>query len=163
MGREATAGNQRAAQLLDARVLPGRQLSALVREGNTLIATGRPYFQSYSDANAASWEQASDRFTVFDLSAARLDPAYDQPTAAYYLRIMGTQKSRAFLNLQATGIVVVDLATPTSPTPVRFLRTLGYATHLEAFGDDIYVAAGYFGLEHMRLSEPPSMVASTEL
>jgi hypothetical protein len=161
--REVAAGNDRAAQLLDVRVLPGLSLSALVRDGNTVIATGRPYFMSYQEANSAAWVQASDRFMVFDLSAARLDLSYDQPTAAYYLRIMGAQQSRAFLNLQAAGIVVVDLATPASPTPVRFLRTLGYATHLESFGDDIYVASGYFGIEHMRLSEPPSMVASTEL
>ena len=29
-------------------------------------------------------------------------------------------------------------------------------------GDDIYVASGYFGLEHMSLIEPPSIFASTE-
>ena len=56
--------------------------------------------------------------------------------------------------------MVVDIAQLASPTPIRFLRTLGYATHLESFGDDVYVAFGYFGVEHMPLTEPPSLVAS---
>ena len=161
--RQVTVAAGVAAELLDVKVLSGISLSALVREGNTMIVTGRPYFTSYALANSAAWEEASDRFMVFDLSANRLDLAYNQPTNAYYLHIMGTQKGRAFLHLQADGIVVVDIAKPASPTPVRFLRTLGYATHLESFGDDIYVASGYFGLEHMSLTEPATILASTEL
>jgi hypothetical protein len=148
------------AELLDVRTLSGESLSALVREGNTLIVTGRPYFSSYDTANSVPWEDASDRFMVFDMSADRLDLAYDQSTAAYYMRIMGTQKGRAFLSLQADGIVVLDIAKPATPTPIRFLRTLGYATHLESFGDDVYVASGYFGLEHMSLTEPPTILSS---
>jgi hypothetical protein len=158
--RGVTVASGLAAELLDAMTTSGASLSALVREGNTLLINARPYFTSYSVANSVSWEQASDRLTIFDLSADRFAVAYDQPTNAYYMRIMGTQKGRAFLNLQAAGIVVVDIAKPAAPTPIRFLRTLGYATHLESFGDDIYVASGYFGLEHMSLVEPPSMLAS---
>ncbi len=142
--------------------MTGVSLSAMVREGSAMMVTGRPYFDSYTVANSVSWEEASDRLMIFDLSADRLDLAYDQPTNAYYMQIMGTQKGRAFLHLQADGIVVVDIAKPASPAPVRFLRTLGYATHLDSFGDDIYVASGYFGLEHMSLSEPASILASTE-
>jgi len=73
---------------------------------------------------------------------------------------MGTQKGRAFLNLQGDGIVVVDITNPAKPVPVRFQRTLGYATHLESFGDDVYVPSGYFGLEHMSLTEAPSILAT---
>jgi hypothetical protein len=159
--REVTVAGAPAAMLLDSRVLSGVTLSTLVREGNTMIVTARPYFSSYAQANSVSWDEASDRLMVLDVSADRLDLAYDQPTDAYYVRIMGTQKGRAFLNLAADGIAVVDLAKPAAPTPIRFLRTLGFATHLESFGDDIYVASGYFGLEHMSLSEPPTMLAST--
>jgi hypothetical protein len=126
-----------------------------------MIVTGRPSYYAYRDIASPTWEQTTDRLMVFDLSANRMDLAYDQPTKAYYLRIMGTQKGRAFLNLQGDGIVVVDIADPGKPTPVRFLRTLGYATHLESFGDDVYVASGYFGVEHMSLSEKPTLVSST--
>ena len=97
---------------------------------------------------------------MFDLAANRLDLAYDQPTKAYYMRIMGTQKGRAFLNLQGDGIVVLDITKASSPVPVRFQRTLGYATHLESFGDDVYVASGYFGIEHMSLVEAPSIMST---
>ena len=40
---------------------------------------------------------------------------------------------------------------------MRFLRTLGFATHVEFFDEDVYVAAGHFGLFHMNLSEAPSL------
>jgi hypothetical protein len=92
-----------------------------------------------------------------DVSQNRLDTAHDQPTKAYYLRIMGTQKNRAFLNLQGDGIVVVDISNPAAPTGVTFLRTLGYATHLESFGDDVYLASGYFGIDHLSLLDPPNL------
>lgn len=157
----AVAGSSgAAAELLDGRVMSGLSLSALVREGNTMIVTGQPTYYSYSSTTSPTWEQTSDHFMVFDLSANRLDLAYDQPTKAYYLRIMGTQKDRAFLNLQGDGIVVVDIAKPTAPKPIRFLRTLGYATHLESFDDDVYVASGYFGTEHMSLNDPPTFLAT---
>jgi hypothetical protein len=37
------------------------------------------------------------------------------------------------------------------------MRTLGYATHLESFGDDVYVASGYFGLEHRNLKDAANL------
>ena len=158
--RQVTVGDAKAAELLDGRTFTGLSLSALVREGNTMIVTGRPSNYTYASVKSPTWAETSDRFMVFDLSANKINLAYDQPTKAYYLRIMGTQKNRAFLNLQGDGIVVIDIAKPATPTPVRFLRTLGYATHLEGFGDDIYVASGYFGLEHMSLTEAASFLSA---
>jgi hypothetical protein len=151
--RQVSVGAQPAAELLDGRTFSGNSLSALVREGDTMIVTGRP--SNY--VTGASWELTSDRFMVFDLSGNTLSLAYDQPTKAYYMRIMGIDKDRAFLNLQGDGIVVVDISKPAAPIGVSFLRTLGYATHLESFGDDVYVASGYFGLEHMSLLDPPNL------
>ena len=144
------------AQLLDATTFQDLTLSALVREGNKLVLTAQPYTY-WTTSSSATAEELSDHFIVLDLSENRLDTAYDQPTRAYYLRIMGTQKDRAFLNLQGDGIVVVDISRPTAPTGITFLRTLGYATHLESFGDDIYVASGYFGLDHLSLLDPPNI------
>jgi hypothetical protein len=152
--RQADAGGAPAAEWLDGMTFTGNSLSALVREGSTMIVTGRPaiYYPT-----GTSWELASDRLMVFDLSGDTLSLAYDQPTKAYYLRIMGMQKDRAFLNLQGDGIVVVDISKPAAPIGVSFLRTLGYATHLESFGDDVYVASGYFGLDHLNLQDPPNL------
>lgn len=157
----SATGTKAVAELLDGRIMSGLSLSALVREGNSMIVTGQPAYYAYSSVKSPTWEQTSDHFMVFDLSANKLDLAYDQPTKAYYMRIMGTQKGRAFLNLQGDGIVVIDISTPAAPKPVSFLRTLGYATHLESFGDDVYVASGYFGTEHMSLLDPPTFASGT--
>jgi hypothetical protein len=73
------------------------------------------------------------------------------------MRIMGTQNDRVFLNLQNDGILVVDTKVPSAPVGVSFLRTLGYATHLETVNDDLYIASGYFGLEHRSLNQLPDL------
>ena len=70
---------------------------------------------------------------------------------------MGTQKDRVFLNLASDGILVVDTKIPSAPVGVSFLRTLGYATHLETFDDELYIASGFFGLEHQNLNQLPAL------
>ena len=42
---------------------------------------------------------------------------------------------------------------------MKFLRTLGFATHIEFFGKDVYVAAGHFGLFHLDLAAAPEIPA----
>jgi hypothetical protein len=155
--RQTASDQGIAAQLLDTRIFTGLSLSALVREGEKLILTGQPYYYYYSTTTNPSWEMTSARLILMDLSHNRLDVSYDQPTKASSLTLMGTQKDRAFINLPGDGIVVVDTAKPTAPIGVRFLRTLGYATHLESFGDDVYVASGFFGVDHLSLLDPPNL------
>jgi hypothetical protein len=94
---------------------------------------------------------------IFDLTKNRFDALYDQPTKAYNLAIMGAKQGRLFLNLSGDGILAVDVSDPTQPTGSKFLRTLGWANYLEAFGNDLYVASGYFGLDHMSLTAPDAM------
>jgi hypothetical protein len=151
--RQTTVDGKPAAELLDGRTFTGMSMSAVLRQDNLMIVTGRPY----NAPSGSTWEILSDRLMIFDLSQNALSLAYDQPTKAYNLRIMGLQKDRAFLNLQGDGIVVVDTSKPAAPIGVSFMRTLGYATHLESFADDVYVASGYFGLEHRNLKDAPNI------
>lgn len=155
--RQTVADGVVAAELLDTRTFSDLSLSALVREGDKLILTGQPYYYYWGSSSTQSWETTSSHLILLDLSQKRLDVSYDQPTKAYNLTIMGTQKDRAFLNLPGDGIVVVDTTQPTAPIGVSFLRTLGYATHLESFGNDVYVASGYFGIDHLSLLDPPNL------
>jgi hypothetical protein len=147
--RQISVDGNPVAEMLDGRTFTGMNMSALVRQDNLMIVTGRPY----NYPSGSTWDIVSDRLMIFDLAQNSLTLAYDQPTKAYNLRIMGLQKDRAFLNLQGDGIVVVDTSKPKAPIGVSFMRTLGYATHLESFGDDVYVASGYFGLEHRNLKD----------
>jgi hypothetical protein len=153
--RQTSVDGKAAAELLDGRTFTGMSMSALVRQDNLMIVTGRPY----NPPSNSTWEILSDRLMIFDLAQSSLGLVYDQPTKAYNLRIMGLQKDRAFLNLQGDGIVVVDTSKPAAPIGVSFMRTLGYATHLESFGDDVYVASGYFGLEHRNLKDPANITS----
>jgi hypothetical protein len=119
-----------------------------------------------------SWETTSDRLIVFDMTGNKLSEAYNQATRMYNVQLMGTHAGKLFVNLTGNGgfyksswgqggggdgILVVDISNPSNPRGVRFLRTLGFATHLEFFGDDVYVASGYFGLFHLNLSGPPDL------
>jgi hypothetical protein len=90
----------------------------------------------------------------------------------YNTQLMGTHQGKLFVNVMGSGgynyydkgavaggdgILVLDVTNAAAPKGVRFLRTLGYASHIEFFDDDVYVAAGHFGLSHMNLSEAPSL------
>jgi len=110
---------------------------------------------------------------IFDLAANKLALAYDKPTRMYNVQLMGTHQGKLFVNLAGSGspyyydgyygygggdgILVVDVSAPAAPRGVTFLRTLGFATHIEFFGDDVYVASGYFGLSHLSLTAPPAI------
>ena len=50
------------------------------------------------------------------------------------------------------------MSNPAAPKGVKFMRTLGVASHIEFFNNDVYVASGHFGLYHMDLSAPPDLV-----
>ena len=107
---------------------------------------------------------------MFDLSGSKLDLMYEQPTRMYGLSLMGTHKGKLFVNISASrgfytggwswvsgagdGILVVDLSAPASPKATRFVRTLGYASHIEFFDDEAYMASGHFGLLHLDLRAP---------
>ena len=109
---------------------------------------------------------------IFDLTGNKLAEAYNQATRMYNVQLMGTHGGKLFVNLTGNGgfykyaggqggggdgILVVDIANPAAPRGVRFLRTLGFATHLEFFGNDVYVASGYFGLFHLDLNGPADL------
>jgi hypothetical protein len=119
-----------------------------------------------------SWESTSDRLMIMDTSANQLAITYDQPTRMFNVQLMGTHQGKLYVNLMGggnysyydrgavsggDGILVIDISNPAAPVGVRFLRTLGFASHIEFFGDDVYVAAGHFGLFHMNLTDPPSL------
>ena len=70
---------------------------------------------------------------------------------------MGANQGRLFLNLSGDGILAVDVSNPVQPTGNKFLRTLGWASSMQAFGDDLYVASGYFGLDHLSLAAPAAL------
>ena len=172
--RQVSVGSNPAAELLDTRVFSNVYLDGLTFEGNTMFVTGQQNYYGYgyygggiavdspggvassggSSASTPSWEATSDRLMIFDLSNDIFATFYDQPTKAYNLQIMGANSGRLFLNLSGDGILAVDVSNPAVPIGDKFLRTLGWANSMEAFGDDVYVASGYFGLDHMSLSAP---------
>jgi hypothetical protein len=145
------------------------------------IGVARPAIGALqNDGNASplpGWESTSDRLMIFDLASGKLDPVFDQPTRMYNTQLMGTHQGRLFINLGGNqgyydpfgsggggggdGILVVDISNPSAPHGVKFLRTLGFATHIEFFADDVYVAAGHFGLFHLDLGSAAEIPIET--
>ncbi len=119
------------------------------------------------------WETTSDRLMIFDLSDSQLALVYDEPTRMYNMQLMAAHEGKLFVNLGGNagyydpyggagggdGILVVDVSNSQAPKGIKFLRTLGFATHLEFFGNDVYVAAGHFGLFHLDLAAAPAIPA----
>jgi hypothetical protein len=167
--RQVSVGGRPAAELLDTKVFSNIYLAGLTVAGNTMYVTGEQngwwgYYYNGRVAvggsgasNTPSWETTSDRLMIYDLSNDTFATLYDQPTKAYNMQIMGAKQGRLFLNLSGDGILAVDVSNPAQPTGVKFLRTLGWGNTMQAFGDDLYVASGYFGLNHMSLAAPAAM------
>jgi hypothetical protein len=169
--RQVSVGGKPAAELLATKVFSNIYLAGLTVSGDTMYVTGEQNYWGWGYSMAIApggvansggtstpdWQTTSDRLMIYDLSNNTFATLYDQPTKAYNLQIMGAKQGRLFLNLSGDGILAVDVSNPAQPTGVNFLRTLGWANTMQAFGDDLYVASGYFGLNHMSLTAPAAM------
>ncbi|MDX2019337.1 MAG: beta-propeller domain-containing protein [Deltaproteobacteria bacterium] len=159
------------AELLDTHHFVDLYLRDLVPDGDKLYVNGGPnYYGGFYGGGVADvarpggvafattqgdWEDYSDRFMIFDLSKLTLAKAYDQATATYNAQLMGVYQGKLFVNLPGDGILVVDASNPAQPMGQQFMRTLGYASHIEFAGDSAYVASGYFGVYQMKLTTAP--------
>jgi hypothetical protein len=159
--KQVSVSGKPAASLLDSKTFTNAWLTGLTMNGNTMYVAANPnYYYGYYDnapAGTATWETTSTRLMIFDLGSNTFASLYDQPTKANNLSIMGANQGRLFINLSGDGVLAVDVSNPAQPTGSKFLRTLGWASTMEAAGDDLYVASGYFGLDHMSLSAADAM------
>jgi hypothetical protein len=105
-------------------------------------------------------DDSSDRFLSFDLSQGKFASLYDAPTGMYNSDLVGVHDGRLLVNLQGDGFLVVDVNDPAAPFGVRFVRTLGWANNIEFAGQDVYVASGYFGIQHFGVGDAPALVTS---
>ena len=51
------------------------------------------------------------------------------------------------------------MSDPAQPSGQQFMRTLGWASHIEFAANSAYVAAGHFGVFEMKLSAPASIAS----
>jgi len=89
---------------------------------------------------------------IYDLSNNTFATLYDQPTKAVQPANHGRQAGPLVPQPVRRWHPGSGRVNPAQPTGVNFLRTLGWANTMQAFGDDLYVASGYFGLNHMSLN-----------
>lgn len=167
--RQISINKKPVAELLDSRVFLDLSLGSLVLDGDKLIINARRGYNYYYEypvsggdvatssdsAKQPNWELTSDRLMIFDMAQNTLRTAYDEPTRMFNVQLMGTHKDKLFVNLSGDGILIVDISDPSKPFGQRFVRTLGYATHIEFAGDDAYVAAGHFGVYRLDLAAQP--------
>jgi hypothetical protein len=166
------------AELLATKEFKDVYPSSMVMDGETLMLLGRHQTYGYGypvaggvrgvggpvaaglSAPAPVADDESDRLMAFDLSGGAFAPVYDAPTGMYNSDLVGVHAGRLLVNLQGDGFLVVDVAQPSQPRGVRFVRTLGWANNIEFTGSDVYVASGYFGVQHFGLGDPPALVVS---
>ncbi len=151
--QRTTLLGQPVASLLDSRLFSSFYLKGLVVNGGKLVINARRDYY-YRQQNNLQWSDLSDHLIVLDISAGMLKQTYSEPTGTYRVNLMGVHQGRLFVNLPGDGILVVDMSQPGKMVGQQFLRTLGWATHLEFSADKLYVAAGHFGIYEMKLKGP---------
>ena len=155
--RQSNIWGQPMAELLDYNNFKSLYLNDLVMDGQMLyINAGAGYGYSAT----GDWTKDSDRLMIYDLSGYTMDQKYAQPTGTYNARLMGTHNGKLFVNLPGDGVLVVDTSNPAKPDGKQFMRTLGYATHIEFDQDTAYVAAGNFGIYEMNLNSGKAITAT---
>lgn len=149
---------QPAASLLDSRIFESFYLKDLVINGQKLVINAhRDWY--YQEQHNLDWYDLSDHLMVLDLSAGTLNETYSEPTGTYNVNLMGVHQGKLFVNVPGDGILVVDMSQPGQMNGLAFLRTLGWATHLEFANDTMYVAAGYFGVYQLDLKGPATIAS----
>ena len=107
-----------------------------------------------------------DNHTSSGLDVVRIDTAQPQlmgridlPPGARDVAVLGTH---AFVTARQGGLLVVDVANPSSPQLVTQLPILGEAQTIELLGDYACIAAGSTGLVIVDISDPeaPSFVSN---
>jgi hypothetical protein len=171
--RQINKSGRPAAELLSSRVFEDMYPSSLVLEGEKLFVVGSEeggyggYYRgggfgggdvavaSGGFAQTVANPDRSDRLIAFDLARKGLDVLYDARTNMHDVQLVGVHSGRLFFNVAGDGLLVGDVSNPARPGGLRFLRTLGWSSHVAFAGNDVYVASGYFGVYHMPLAGPP--------
>ncbi|HVR00727.1 MAG TPA: hypothetical protein VMT47_01220, partial [Polyangia bacterium] len=83
---------------------------------------------------------------------------FDGATGMYGSDVVGVHEGRLLVNLPGDGFLVVDVSSPGAPVGVRFVRTLGWANNIEFAKQDVYVASGYFGVQHFGVGDAPALL-----
>ena len=74
---------------------------------------------------------------------------------AYDTQLMGVHDTHLFIQLATEGVLAIDVSILAHPSGARFLRTLGYANHVEFVENEAYVATGGYGTVHFDLGLLP--------
>jgi hypothetical protein len=137
--------------LRDSYVVKDRYLEGLTADGDRLyLTTGFGYwYGSYTPGT-----DTTDHLTVFDLGQQQLTRGFDGSIGVTNFSVMGSDGNRLFLSLYNAGVLVLDATDPARPTGTAFLRTLGWGSHLELSGSNMFVAAGQFGVFQRDLGQP---------
>jgi hypothetical protein len=182
--RGRTLSGHDVAELLDTKVFDGVYPSSMVQDGETLMLVGRHdsygYYYPVSGVGgggiasgggvgmataalsgpAPIADDSSDSLLAFDLSQGKFTSLYDASTGMYGSDLVGIHDGRLLVSLSGDGFLVVDVANPSAPVGVRFVRTLGWANNIEFADGEVYVASGYFGIQHFGVGEKPVLATT---
>ena len=148
--RQVKPWGQPLAELLDYEAFSNVYLKDVVIDGDKLFVNARPDYY-YTQDKQLSWDEISDNLYIFSMKNLTLDKTYAAPIGTYQMRMMGVHKGQLFINLPGDGVLAVNVNNPYAPVGQQFMRTLGYASHIEFANDVAYVASGYFGIFQMSL------------
>jgi hypothetical protein len=126
-------------------------LSDLTLADSLLVvnANRRSYYDRY-DSGEGVEQDTSNRLFIFDLYRLSFRETFGQPIGTYNMRLMGSHRGLLFFNLSGDGIMYAQIVAG-KPQHLGFVRTLGWGTHIEFFGERALIASGHYGVSEVRL------------
>ena len=125
-----------------------QQVQAAINAAGNLLPSDLPAPPIYSKVNPADAPILTLAVTSKTMALTDLEDLSE------------TRLAQKISQLSGVGLVttlVLDVTKPSAPRGIRFLRTLGFATHIEFFASEAYVASGFFGLSHLALDAAPEI------
>jgi len=131
----------------------GEYLTSIIydRRGHLLVSHRTGYYYYYYDYYpGGEQEEQKQHLSIFDAEAENM-PLLSKPEMALWASLRTTAGERALLSVPG-GLLVYNYEDAAAPYPQSYFATQGWPTRIAADGDDVWFAAGRYGVVHFDIS-----------
>ncbi len=131
----------------------GEHLNAIMfdRQGHLLVShqTGWGYYYDWGYPGGGPEEQPTHQLAIYDAAAENM-PLLSDPEMPLWASLRLTAGTRALLSVPG-GLLVYNYDDASAPYPQSYFASQGWPSRIVADGDDVWFAAGRYGVVHFDL------------